>query len=69
MISPPAILAEPGVELVGLMPKELQQYVVYTAGISAAAKEANAAKDLLNHLTAPAAMLVMKAKGLEPVNP
>lgn len=69
VISPPAILADPGVELVGLMPKELQQYVVYTAGVSAAAKDADAAKALLKYLATPAAMLVMKAKGLEPVLP
>jgi len=69
VISPPAILAEPGVELVGIMPKELQQYVVYTAGVSAAAKEADAAKALLKYLTTPAAMSVMKAKGLEPIVP
>ena len=69
VISPPAILADPGVELVGLMPKELQQYVVYTAGVSAAAKEAEAAKALLEHVTTPAAMVVMKSKGLEPIAP
>ena len=69
VISPPAILADPGVELVGLMPKELQQYVVYTAGVSAAAKEAEAAKALLKHVTTPAAMVVMKSKGLEPIAP
>lgn len=69
VISPPAILADPGVELVGLMPKELQQYVVYTAGVSAAAKEVEAAKALLKHVTTPAAMVVMKSKGLEPIAP
>ncbi|MEO7726733.1 MAG: substrate-binding domain-containing protein [Burkholderiales bacterium] len=69
VISPPAILANPGVELVGLMPKELQQYVVYTAGVSAAAKDADAAKALLKYLTTPSAMLVMKTKGLEPIVP
>jgi molybdate transport system substrate-binding protein len=69
VISPPAILADPGVELVGLMPKELQQYVVYTAGVSAAAKEAEAAKALLKHVTTPAAMVVMKSQGLEPIAP
>ena len=69
VISPPAILADPGVELVGLMPKELQQYVVYTAGISAAAKQADAAKALIAYITTPAAIAVMKIKGLEPVGP
>ena len=69
VISPPAILAEPGAELVGILPKELQHYVVYTAGVSAATKEADAAKALLKYLTTPAAMSVMKSKGLEPVAP
>jgi molybdate transport system substrate-binding protein len=69
VISPPAILAEPGVELVGILPKDLQQYVVYTAGVSAAAREAGAAKALLKYLTTPAALVVMKAKGLESVEP
>jgi len=69
VISPPAILADPGVELVGILPKELQHYVVYTAGVSAAAKEADAAKALLKYLTTPAAVSVMKSKGLEPVVP
>ena len=69
VISPPAILAEPGAELVGILPKELQNYVVYTAGVSATAKDADAAKALLKYLTTPAAMSVMKSKGLEPVAP
>jgi molybdate transport system substrate-binding protein len=69
VISPPAILAEPGAELVGILPAELQNYVVYTAGVSAATGEADAARALLRYLTTPEAMVVMKAKGLEPVVP
>ncbi len=69
VISPPAILANPGVELVGLMPKELQQYVVYTAAVGVASKDAGAAKALLDFITTPEAVAVMKAKGLEPVLP
>jgi molybdate transport system substrate-binding protein len=67
VISPPAILAEPGVELVGVLPNELQNYVVYTAGVGAATSDAGAAKGLLAFLMAPAAIAVMKTKGLEPV--
>lgn len=67
VISPPAILADPGVELVGIMPKELQEYVVYTAGVGAAANDAEAAKALLAYIITPAATAVMRAKGLEPV--
>jgi molybdate transport system substrate-binding protein len=69
VISPPAILAEPGVDLVGILPKELQNYVVYAGGVSAAAKDPDAAKALLRYVTTPAALSVMKSKGLEPVGP
>ena len=65
----PTILREPGAELVGRLPPELQYYVVYTGGVAAAAKDAEAAKTFVNFLTAPAAMSVMKSKGLEGVTP
>jgi molybdate transport system substrate-binding protein len=60
------ILAVPAVELVGMLPAELQTYVAFAAGVSTAAKEPQAAKSLIQFLTAPAAAPVMKAKGLEP---
>jgi molybdate transport system substrate-binding protein len=55
-----------GVKVVGPIPAELQRYVVVTAGISANAKEAGAAKEFLEFLVTPVALSVMKAKGLEP---
>ena len=63
------IAAVPGVDLVGGLPPELQTYVIFTAGVSAVAKQAEAGKELLNFLTTPAAVAVFKAKGLEPVTP
>ena len=69
VISPPAILADPGAALVGILPKELQSYVVYTGGVSTVARNTDAAQALLMYLTTPAAVLVMKARGLEPVVP
>jgi molybdate transport system substrate-binding protein len=60
------ILAVPEVELVGMLPAEVQTYVYFTAGASAATKEPGAAKSFIQFLTAPAAVPVMKAKGLEP---
>jgi len=59
------IKAVPGVELVGDLPPELQTYVVFTAGVGATAKEAEAGRALLNFLTTPSAVAVFKAKGLE----
>jgi len=56
-----------GCDVVGPIPQELQRYVVLTAGVSANAKSADAAKALLAFVTAPAAVAVMKAKGLDPL--
>jgi len=59
----PAILAESGVELVGPVPAEIQSYVELTAGLSAAAKEPEASKELITFLTSEAAIPIIKAKG------
>jgi molybdate transport system substrate-binding protein len=61
------ILLMPGAEVVGWLPSELQSYVIFTGGISAAAKEAEAGRALLNFLTMPATVAAFKTKGLEPV--
>jgi molybdate transport system substrate-binding protein len=59
----------PGAELLGPLPTELQSYVGYSAGVGAAAKEAAAGKALIDFLKAPAAVPVLKAKGMEPMSP
>ena len=59
----------PGAELLGPLPPELQSYVGYSAGVGTTAKEAEAGKALINFLKAPAAVLVLKAKGMEPITP
>jgi molybdate transport system substrate-binding protein len=59
-----------GVELVGPLPAEVQNYIVLTAGVGAQAREPGLAQDFLQFLTAPAVLPVLKAKGLEPgLNP
>jgi molybdate transport system substrate-binding protein len=58
-----------GVELVGPFPPELQDYIVYTAGLFTDAREPEAARALIQFLTTPAAVAVIKAKGLEPGAP
>jgi hypothetical protein len=47
----------------------LQNYVIFTGGVGAAAKEAEAGKALINFLTTPTAVVVLKQNGLEPVAP
>ena len=68
VVNTPVILREPGVELVGPLPAELQNTVdfVFFAGVGATAKEPDAAKALIKYLLAPDAARVIKARGLEP---
>jgi ABC-type molybdate transport system substrate-binding protein len=47
----------------------LQLYIRFAAGVGTNAKEAEAAKALIKFLTAPAAVPVIKAKGMEPGAP
>lgn len=58
-----------GTVLVGPLPPELQLYIRFAAGVGTNAKEAEAAKALIKFLTAPAAVPVIKAKGMEPGTP
>ena len=48
-----------------MLPAELQQITTYSAGITASAKEPEAAKALIQAVTAPSAAPVFKAKGLD----
>lgn len=59
------IIGQPGVSLVGPLPAEIQNYTVYAVGVSAHAKEAEAAKAFIKVLTGPSAAAVLKSKGLE----
>jgi molybdate transport system substrate-binding protein len=69
IITTPYIVIEPGADMVGPLPDELQQYVVYTAGVSATARDAAAAGALVRYLTSPASASVLKAQGLDPATP
>ena len=58
--------AAEGAELAGPLPGELQLYTVFAIAVGSDAKQPDAAKALIRFLTAPAAVPVLKAKGLEP---
>jgi molybdate transport system substrate-binding protein len=60
------ILPYADAELVGPLPADIQSYTYFSAAISAASKETAAASALLKFLTAPDAVPVIKAKGMEP---
>lgn len=60
------ILTTPGVELVGPLPPEVQSHVTFVAGVSARSSAAGAARQLIEFLTRPAAITVIRAQGMEP---
>jgi molybdate transport system substrate-binding protein len=61
------ILAVKGAVLVGPLPAEIQNFTVYSAGVSVAAKHSATANEFVNFLTGPHALPIIKAKGMEPV--
>jgi len=67
VITIPNIVGVPGVTVAGLLPAELQSYTVFSAGVGAAAKEVDGAKELIRYLVAPEATPVFDAKGMERV--
>jgi molybdate transport system substrate-binding protein len=60
------ILSEPGAELAGPLPADIQQYTIFPAAIGTAAAHTEAGQALLKFLKSPEAARVLKAKGLEP---
>ena len=60
------IITAPGVELVGPLPAELQNYLVFTAGVCANSKATDAARALIKFLSGPTAIPVIKSHGMEP---
>jgi len=60
------ILPYPGAELAGPLPPEIQSYTYFSAAVSPASKESDAAKAFIKFLTSAGALAVIKAKGMEP---
>ena len=56
-----------GVDMVGPIPEELQTKIGFAAGLSASAKEPDAARALIRFLTAPSAAATLRAKGVDPI--
>jgi molybdate transport system substrate-binding protein len=60
------ILPVAGVTLVGPLPAEIQNYTVYAAGVGTAASDKTVAQALVDFLSGPHALPIIKAKGMEP---
>lgn len=59
------IMSAPGVDLVGPLPAEFQNYVSFAAAVSAQAGSGDAGKALISCLSGPSVAATLKAKGME----
>jgi molybdate transport system substrate-binding protein len=60
------ILTTPGVEFVGPLPREIQYYIQFVAGVSANSKAPDAARELIKFFSDPTAIPLIKSQGMEP---
>jgi molybdate transport system substrate-binding protein len=61
-----AILPVQGADLVGPLPSELQNIIVYAAGLAATAQESDAARAFITFMASPDVARIIRAKGMEP---
>jgi molybdate transport system substrate-binding protein len=60
------LIATPGLDIVGPIPKEIQSYVSFAGAVSSTAAVPDIAKELIDYVTGPDALSVIQAKGMEP---
>jgi molybdate transport system substrate-binding protein len=63
------LISVAGIDLVGPLPGDLQNTIVFSAAIMSGAKDAATAKALVDLLRTPESAKVIKAKGMEPATP
>jgi molybdate transport system substrate-binding protein len=61
------LLTNPDVDIIGMLPGDLQQTTIYSAGVATSAKQIEGAKAIIAAMAAPSAKPVYKAKGMEPL--
>lgn len=61
------LLHAKGIHYLGPLPADLQNYTIYSAAIHAGSPNADAGKALLAALLSPAAQVVIRASGMEPI--
>jgi molybdate transport system substrate-binding protein len=60
------LLPVPGIDYVGPLPPDVQQFTVFAAGIATHAREPDGTRALIAFLTAPAAAPIIRRSGMEP---
>ncbi len=61
------LLTNPDVDVIGMLPGDLQQTTIYSAGVTTSAKNAEGAKAIIAAMAEPSAKPIYKAKGLDPL--
>jgi molybdate transport system substrate-binding protein len=61
----PELMAVPGIDIIGPLPPDVQIMTVFSAGLSANAKNVEGANALIHFLTTPKAVAVIKSKGMD----
>ena len=61
------LLTNPDVDVIGMLPGDLQQTTIYSAGVTTSAKNAEGARAIIAAMAAPSAKPVYKTKGLDPL--
>jgi CubicO group peptidase (beta-lactamase class C family) len=61
------LLPEPGIDVVGPLPPEVQRVTVFSAGVAASSTNADAARALIRFLASSEAAGTVRASGLEPL--
>ena len=62
-----ALIPVPGIDVIGVLPPELQKATVFSAGVAVGAKEPDAARALIAYLASPAAAPAIAKTGMEPL--
>lgn len=60
------LIATPGIEIVGPIPKEIQSYVSFQGAVSKNAAVPEIAQELISLVTGSDAVPIIKSKGMEP---
>jgi molybdate transport system substrate-binding protein len=60
------LLPVPGIDVVGPLPDDIQEVTTFSAGITVAAKDAAASRELIAFFTEPRAAPVIRRKGMAP---
>jgi molybdate transport system substrate-binding protein len=61
------LISNPDVDVIGMLPDDLQQTTIYSTAITTSAKDGEGATAMIKALTAPSAVAIFKSKGLDPL--